>query len=843
VIPAGGVDEMVDGRGSLRPHWHALLGVVSGLGEGGLGERARRLDRAFADEGITSILPGSGDHAWRCDPVPLPIAAGEFADLEAGLAQRAHLMQAILADMYGPQKLLSDGVLPPSLVFANPAWLRPCAITIGPGPRPPLMDFYAADLIRGPDGAWRVLADRTAGSAGVAHARENRRMLARVMPEAFRGEQVRQLRPFFDVWQDALHRMAAATISRTAEGTAGRTPSIALLTPGTGSPHWFEHMFLSRELSCALVEGADLTVRGGAVYLKTLKGLQPVDVLLRRLDGRMIDPVELEAGSLLGVPGLMDAARTGAIRITNDPGAGAAEAPALAAWLPSLCLQLLGERLLLASVPTMWLGDQRARTMVREQPDNWLIRPAGDGRAQAMLLSGMAADQRAGLLARIEAQPWAYAASAAMAPSVAPSAGTRDDGSTGMVPRQVILRLFLTYDGTAWRAMQGGLARVLQDSDRLAGTLPASGLSKDVWVLNDDRSDIVGPPAVPLGPLAIRRTTGDLPSRVADDLFWLGRYVERLETAARLVRAALNRLTRGAPLPRELTELQTLSACLLHAGLIDGDLPNVFASTTGLTDQLLGSVRDNGSVARLFSHVARLIEVVRDRLTGDMYSAFTHSLRLAQADSVRAKRSLDQLSHAMVGILRFSGSVAGVAAENMVRGGGWLFLELGRRIERAQSIAGELSIALDQPPSRIDVGLRLVLELCDSVLTYRSRYLTVVQPAPVLDLVLADPGNPRGLAFQLEAIYHLLNDVAGHAEGALPTVVAGLLVESGALVQQLVAAPDQAEAAAAMPPRLSELEAGISALSDRVTRRYFALLPAAQTVGVGGEAPVLRGAA
>ncbi len=841
VIPAGGVDEMVDGQGGLRPHWRGLLGVVSGLGEGGLAERARRLDRAFEDEGITSILPGASDHAWRCDPVPLPIGAAEFAELEAGLAQRARLMQAILDDIYGRQSLLSDGVLPPALVFANPAYLRASAVTIGSAPRPSLMDFYAADLIRGPDGAWRVLADRTAGAAGIAHARENRRMLARVMPEAFRGEQVRQLRPFFDFWQDSLHHMASRTAAQDPAGR--RTPSVAVLTPGNFSPHWFEHMFLSRELSCALVEGADLTVRGGAVYLKTLKGLQPVDVLLRRLDGRMIDPVELEAGSLLGVPGLMDAARTGNVRITNDPGAGAAEAPALAAWLPALCLRLLGERLKLASVPTMWLGDERARAMVREQPANWLIRPAGDGRAPATMLPSLPEPERVALLARIEAQPWSHAATAAIAPSFAPSFGEQEGGDAGMVPRQVVLRLFLTFNGSEWRAMHGGLARVLQDSDTLAGTLPASGLSKDVWVLNDDRSDIVGPLAQPAGPLAIRRTTGDLPSRVADDLFWLGRYVERLETAARLVRAALNRLTRGAPLPREVTELQTLAACLHHAGLIDGELPNLSASTTALTDALLATVKENGSIARLFGHVARLIEVVRDRLTGDMYAAFTHALRQAHADSVRARRSLDQLTHCMVSILRFSGSLAGVAAENMVRGGGWLFLELGRRVERAQSVAGQVAIALDEPPSRIEAGLRLVLELCDSVLTYRSRYLTLLQPAPVLDLVLADPGNPRGLAFQLEAIYHLLNDVAGHAEGALPNTVAGLLVESGALVQQVLSAPEQAAMAAAMPPKLRELEAGIAALSDRVTRRYFALLPAAQAVGVGGEAPELRGAA
>jgi uncharacterized circularly permuted ATP-grasp superfamily protein len=530
VTRADGIDEMVDGQGSLRPHWRGLLGVFSALGEGALGERARRLDRAFADEGITSMLPGAGNHAWRCDPIPLLLGTTEFAALEAGLAQRARLMQTILADIYGRQTLLSEGVLPPSLVFANPAYLRSSGIRVGSAPLPPFLDFYAADLIRGPDGAWRVLADRTAGASGIAHARENRRMLARVMPEAFGGEQVHQLRPFFDLWQDALYRMAG----KPAAGEGGpRSPSVALLTPGTGSPHWFEHMFLSRELSCALVEGGDLTVRAGAVFIKTLKGLQPVDVLLRRLDGRMIDPVELEPGSLLGIPGLLDAARGGAVRITNDPGAGAAEAPALAAWLPSLCLRLLGERLLLASVPTMWLGDEQARRMLREQPENWLIRPAGEGRSAAIALAALDADQRRGLLGRIEARPWNFAASAAIAPSVAPSVGERPGGGVGMVPRQVVLRLFLCFDGTAWRAMRGGLARLLQDNDNLAGTLPGSGVSKDVWVLSDDRSDIIGPPTTPVAALPIRRNTGDLPSRVADDLFWLGRYVERLENAAR----------------------------------------------------------------------------------------------------------------------------------------------------------------------------------------------------------------------------------------------------------------------------------------------------------------------
>ncbi len=335
---------MVDGKGGLRPHWRAILGAFSAFGEGGLQERGRRLDHAFAEEGVASLLPGirTEDVAWRCDPVPLPIPADEFAELEAGLAQRASLLEALLADIYGHQSLLADGILPPALVFANPGYLR-----IGrEAARAPYLHFYAADLIRDPEGVWRVLADRTGNAGGISYARENRRLLSRVLPEAFRPVRVNQLRPFFDVWQDALRRLAPG---------GKPNPGVALLTPGTAHRQWFEHMFLSRELSCSLVEGGDLTIRDGMVYLKTLKGLQPIDVLLRRIDGRLIDPLELDS-SQVGVPGLIDAARGGTVRIANDPGTAAVEAPGLSAFLPALAERLLGERLRLPSVPTLWLG-------------------------------------------------------------------------------------------------------------------------------------------------------------------------------------------------------------------------------------------------------------------------------------------------------------------------------------------------------------------------------------------------------------------------------------------------------------------------------------------------------
>ncbi|HWT10083.1 MAG TPA: circularly permuted type 2 ATP-grasp protein, partial [Roseomonas sp.] len=341
------IDEMVDGRGGVRAHWRPLLGIMGGMGEGALADRARRLDRAFEDEGIAGLLPGAKrDAAWRCDPLPLLLTAAEFAELEAGIIQRARLLEAVLADLYGPQALLAEGLLPPELVFANPGFLRACR---GQGalPQRPLMHLYAVDLVRGPDGAWRVLADRTSAPAGPGMARENRRLLGRVMPEAFRGAQVRSMRPFFDVWQDALQRLAPPEVG---------DPAVALLTRGTHAPRWFEDMMLSRELSCALVECGDLTVRGGVLYLKTLQGLQRVDVLLSRVEGAALDPLETSAAGTSGVPGLLDAARNGAVRILNAPGSALAEAPALAAFLPALARRLLDAPLALPSVETLWLG-------------------------------------------------------------------------------------------------------------------------------------------------------------------------------------------------------------------------------------------------------------------------------------------------------------------------------------------------------------------------------------------------------------------------------------------------------------------------------------------------------
>ncbi|WP_144299732.1 circularly permuted type 2 ATP-grasp protein [Elioraea rosea] len=818
-------DEMVDGRGSIRPHWRGIVGMLASLPQGGLADRARRLDRAFEEEGVVTILPadpgqGHVQRPWRCDPVPMVLPAAEFAALEAGLSQRAALLSEILADLYGPQRLLAAGLIPPALVYGNPGFLRACR-----APSPPLrpiVHLLAADLVRTPQGQWQVLADRAGAPNGVGFARENRRMVARVMPEAFRSVQVRQLRPFFDHWVDSLQRAAPS---------GAENPRLALLTQGAAHETWFEHVFLSRELGCALVEGADLTTRDGQVFLKTLKGLQRVHVLLRRVEGRLTDPLELASDSTLGVPGLLDAMRAGGVRVVNDPGSHLAEAPALAAFLPKLAEHVLGERLRLASVPTLWLGDAASAAAVLAAPERWMIRSAVDGAAPAQHPSVMGERARAALLERIRATPAAFAATEAVRPSAAPALGEK-----GLAPKEMVLRLFALADGAGtWRAMPGGLARLIGEGERLTGRLPKAGIAKDVWVLSEDRADIVGPAAFALPPLAIRRASGELPSRVADDLYWLGRYVERLENAARLLRAVILRLSRGWLLPRDLAELRALAACLADAGIVAPEVAAAAPDGPALPRAMLDVCRPARPVAQVFDHVGRLTRGVRDRLTADMWVTMMHLAAEARERSAAACQGLEELNEAAAAIMRFSAGVAGIAAENMVRGGGWLFLDLGRRIERAAHTARDIGRALDQPLPRVEAGLRLAVELCDSAITYRSRYLSVLQPAPVLDLVLADPTNPRSFAYQLDAVERRLAEVQGAPEGDLARSAGSLRAEAEAMVEAVSVAREPAAEAVLLPAQLAALSHQVGVLSDAIARRYFSHVPAAQAVGVGEE--------
>ena len=599
---------------------------------------------------------------------------------------------------------------------------------------------------------------------------------------------------------------------------------------------------MSRELSIGLVEGGDLTLRNGQVFLKTLRGLQRIGVLFRRKEGHRVDSLELSAGT--GVPGLLDAMRSGSVRMVNDPGSGLAEAPALAAFLPALARRLLGEDLQLASQATLWLGEGAVVRTVLRDLEGWLVRKATDGNSPPVVPMMLSTAERAELAARMEADPAAYAASVAPTPSVAPCAGVN-----GLEAKPVALRMFLTFDGTRWRAFPGGLARALSEEDALAGRLPRNALSKDVWVMADEASTVQGALGLTTPTLALRRTAGDLPSRVADNFYWLGRYLERLEEAARLQRAIIVRILRPSPTARELAEMQILVASLSSIKMMDAEDASVLGAGM-LASAVMRAFRHDGGMRRVLAHVSRQVEQLRDRLTGEMHTVLTRSLRILGEDMKKLPpdsnaRSLEHASSLTTEILEFAATVAGLAAENMVRGGGRLFLDFGRRIERAQAVVAELAQVLDQPnainqPGKVEAGLRLALELRDSVITYRTRYLAVLQPAPALDLILADEGNPRGLAFQLVAARELLREIVEDGDSLLQAMEP-LLRETNDIVQEVLRSPDQMTTTACLPPRLKALEKAIGVVADRVSRRYFTLLPIARSLGV--ESELLRGAA
>jgi len=496
------------------------------------------------------------------------------------------------------------------------------------------------------------------------------------------------------------------------------------------------------------------------------------------------------------------------------------------------------------SQATLWLGEGAVVRTVLRDLEGWLVRRATDGGSPPVVPMLLPRHEREALAARMEADPAGFAVSEAPSLSVAPCVGT-----TGLVPKPIALRMFLSFDGSEWRAFPGGLARALSEEDALAGRLPRNALSKDVWVIAEEHAGIQGALGITTPILAIRRTAGDLPSRIADNFYWLGRYLERLEGAARLQRAMIARILRPSPTPREVAEMQILVNSLTSAGMMDREDASVLGADM-LASAVMRAFRPNGGMRLMLDDVARQVQQLRDRLTGELHAVLSRSLRdleetMRQLPPDQNAHALDHASGLTTDILEFAATVAGLAAENMVRGGGRLFLDFGRRVERAQAITVELAQVLEQPnavsqPGRVEAGLRLALELRDSVITYRTRYLAALEPAPALDLILADEGNPRGLAFQLIAARMLLREIAEDGDSLLASIDP-LLSEADLIVQDVLQSPDQMAATARLPSRLRKLEQAIAAVADRVSRRYFTLLPVARSLGV--ESDLLRGAA
>jgi uncharacterized circularly permuted ATP-grasp superfamily protein/uncharacterized alpha-E superfamily protein len=805
----GFYDEVLGSGKELRPHWRSLAESLTAMGNQGLTRRWREGQRLIHDNGITYNVysdPESTARPWPLDPIPLMMEPAEWKNIEAAVIQRATLFNSILADLYGPQRLLREKMLPAELVFPNPAFLRPCC-----GIEPAggvFLHMYAADLARSPDGQWWVLADRTQAPSGAGYALENRLVSTRVLPDVFRASHIRRLANFFQTYRDALQRLVPPN---------RENPRIVLLTPGPYNETYFEHAFLARYLGYTLVEGGDLTVRDNRVYMKTLGGLLPVDVIVRRQDDQFCDPLELRGDSMLGVPALVQAVRSGHVAIANALGSGLAESPAYAAFLPGLSRLLLDQDLKIPTVATWWCGQQEPRQYVLDHLGDLVLKPTFPAmRGDPIFGAALGNKERAKLLDKVRADPGRYVAQERVALSTVP---VWEDGPLN--PRHMVVRVYAVPSGGSYAVMPGGLTRVSTSLDSMVVSIQRGGGSKDTWVLGDGPA----PPFTLLRPathpLDVSRATFDLSSRIADNLFWLGRYTERVEAVVRITRAIL---------PRFLQEEDGVRAAGLTAGLdilaalgyVEGEKPA--AAEREVLSMIYDPAASNGLVWNIHQ-VRRVAWLLRDRISVDAWRVLNQLDQQFSmhppSDEFRVSAAQDRLNHAIITLSAFGGLVM----ESMTRGDGWRFLDIGRRLERAIQMVELLRHGLAADSAGGVGGLEAILEMADSSITYRSRYLTSVQVDLVLDLLLVDEANPRSIAFQLARLREHIDDLPVSRTStrrppeermALSLLNTVQLID----VRELERGGERASVEA-RDAVLGKLITDLSLLSDTLTRAYF----------------------
>ncbi|MBV9507678.1 MAG: circularly permuted type 2 ATP-grasp protein [Acidobacteriia bacterium] len=807
-------DEMLAPEGTVRPHWKALIDSFEEMGEADWARRWQEGRRIIHENGITYNVysdPRNAERPWPLDPLPLVMDSSEWAAIEQAISQRARLLNAILADLYGSQKLLDDRFLPPELVFPNPAFLRACCGFPVPGNI--YLHIYAADLARSPDGHWWVIADRTQAPSGAGYALENRLVSGRVLRDVFRGVGIERVASFFQTYRETLRALAPGH---------KENPRIVVLTPGPYNETYFEHAFLARYLGYSLVEGADLAVRENRVFLRTLGGLLPVDLILRRQDDTYCDPLELRGDSVLGVPGLVQAVRSGGVAVANALGSGLVESAAPSGFLPALCRHMLHEDLKMPAVATWWCGQKAALSWVEDHLDSLVIKPAFPARGVEPVFAGrLSRAEKTALITRLRAAPGAYVAQEQVALSTAP---VLEDNA--LRPRHVVLRVYAVAAGDSYAVMPGGLTRTTSSLGDLVASMQSGGGSKDTWVVATKPSPDLTLLRPPAGPLDISRATFDLPSRVADNLFWLGRYVERVEPIVRVVRAMLPRLVQDANLTTQAA-VETGLRILAGQGYVRSDIPIGSAPFNGLEREVLalvyGGQTGNNLTASIRS-VRRVGRLLRDRISSDAWRVLNQLHEQLSAplppEPIRVSSAQALLDQVISTISAFSGLVM----ESMTRGDGWRFLDIGRRLERALQMTGIIRYGLGFDCEADSGQLELLLEAGDSSITYRSRYLTSMQADLVLDLLLLDEANPRSVAYQLARLREHVDRLPA-SQSRFRRPAEGRLVLSLLTAVQLSEARDFLCTGGAHRTQLETLLQRLSkelwSLSEELTREYF----------------------
>ncbi len=711
-------DELMTADGQLRPAWTQLVSAIASMPVKELAERFASGNQYLRDAGVFYRRYGAEDSAerdWPLSHMPVIIAEDEWADISAGLIQRADLLEQVVADLYGANQLVTDGHLPAAVVARNPEWLRPL---VGVKPRSGhFLHFVAFDIGRGPKGQWWVIGDRTQAPSGAGFALENRIATSRIYSGHYARSNVLRLAGFFRSFRDRLQNMREGVDSR-----------VGVLTPGPMNDTYFEHAYIARYLGLMLLEGEDLTVRDGHLMVRTVAGLKPVNVLWRRLDASWADPLELNENSKLGTAGLLGTVRAGNLSLVNALGSGVLESRALLAFLPRISTALTGKPLAMPNIATWWCGQEDEREYVKANARRMSIGDAFSTRPLFDFDDGAVVGGRFKDSSDQPLDAWIDEGAGGLVGQEAVSLSTTPTFENGvLVPRPMGLRLFLARTDSGWQVMPGGFARIGRADSATALALQGGGSTADVWVVSDTpvaADSMMASTSVPY----MRQQPVVLPSRAADNLFWLGRYVERAEYTIRLLRAYHLRLA------------ESVSAKTPLLVFIAGELDKLGAKPNeGLPH---GIARMLGSATTAAGHV-------RDRFSIDGWLALHDLSKTVQQLGKTAKPGHD-MARAMGVLLRKLSGFSGLVHENMYHFTGWRFLSIGRSLERGASLCGLLAAFAD--PKAPDGSLDLAVEAADSAMSHRTRFAVSTNRATVIDLLALDQLNPRSILFQLNEV-------------------------------------------------------------------------------------------
>ena len=743
-VPSTGLaDETLDASGNVKEHWKYLLDSLAALGGTAFADRQDKAKRILRDDGATYNVYSESttpDDAWKLDLVPSLITSQDWSSMEVALLERAELFNLLLKDIYGPRDLIRTGVIPPEALFLHRGFLRPCQQLMVPGEHQLLL--HSTDLVRTIDGSYCVLTDRTQSPSGAGYALENRTVMSRVLPSLFRDSHVHRLAHFF---QKLRHKLITLSLNQD-------QPRVVVLTPGTHNEAYFEHAYLANYLGFHLVQSGDLMVRNGYVWMKSLDGLSRVDVILRRVDDSYCDPVELRSDSQLGVPNLLEVVRAGRVVIANPLGSGVLENPIFLKYLPAISEALLGRQLRLKSVETLWLGDNHDYLKVTASLNQWVIKPIYRDKQKSVLVSTLTPAQQREFAQQLAAAPEHYIAQPALQFMPMPSV----PGSK-LVSRPAILRTFAVAGESSYSIMPGGLTRVGADAKSFVISNQLGAYSKDTWVIASEPERIVSDDNQKEGSATREADLINLPSRVVENLFWMGRYAERVETSLRLLRTVFMLLNAEEPISA-VSRKQLLLSVTEVTATFPGfkEAPETLlnapeAELLRVVDDaaLMGSVRSNlnallfcadESKELLSSDTLRVINDIRDAL-------YILSRSLSGGLGSAPEEALDPLVTALM-------ALSGLSQESMLRGPGWRFMQIGRRLERAMQTATIIENLIVPEVNEQDqtVLIQALLLTLENLSSYRRRYRARMGVQSSLDLVLLDTSNPRSVLFQLEEL-------------------------------------------------------------------------------------------